>query len=141
SSTASHNANPDQPVQFSATVATSPPDPYHPGSDHLSIYGVPTGMVQFSDNGVDFGPSEPLDSTGTAESMVAQHLDPGPHAITGRYLGDSGQIFGAARSSLMQYVQMSPTVSTLTVTQDHIPYGSSLQFRSQVTGDANDSCQ
>ncbi len=81
-----------------------------------SPFGIPTGTVQFKDNGIDIGPLQTLNASGQA-SISTSTLGLGVHNITADYNGDlnftssagslaGGQVVG----SIFQFNQSSYTV-------------------------------
>lgn len=104
----SSNENPSQggdDVVFTATVT---------GNDGAG--DVPSGNVEFFDNGADLGGGS-LDDTGTATFDTGGSLAVGSHAITAQYQGDSN--FGTSQSgTLTQTVnqpELTPTVTGTTL--------------------------
>lgn len=98
---ASSSPNPsevDVPVTFTAEVNTSAPGA-----------GTPTGGVQFSDNGTDFGAPQPLDGSGSA-SITTSSLTVGVHTIGADYAGDASR--NGSSGSVSQTVDRARTTLT-----------------------------
>ena len=104
-----------QPVTFTATVTA-----VAPGA------GTPTGTVQFTTNGVNFGSAVPL-SAGSASSPAILSLAVGNHPVTAVYIGDSsfntssntlagGQTVNKANSSTSVASSVNPSVFGQSVT-------------------------
>ena len=106
STTLTSSANPafvSQPVTFTAVVAAQPQG-----------LPVPTGFVQFLDNGTALDSSPiPLDGTGTAV-FTTSSLAVGMHPIVAMYSGDVNDS-GSSSSSLSQSVVSIPTPTVATV--------------------------
>jgi len=86
-----------QSVTFTATVATVAPG-----------VGTPTGSVQFSVDGTNYG--SPVALSGATASFSVSLLAPGGHTITAAYSGDGN--FNISSGNVMQMVsQAAPTVT------------------------------
>src|SRR5262249_53598589 len=115
--TLSSSANPSvfgQSVTFTATVAA-----VSPGA------GTPTGTVQFTIDGVNFGAAVAL-SGGVATSGATSTLTVGAHAITAVYSGDAN--FNTSTGTLTQTVNKANTTTTLTSSVNPSVFGQSVTF-------------
>jgi Concanavalin A-like lectin/glucanases superfamily/Bacterial Ig-like domain (group 3)/MBG domain (YGX type) len=91
-----------QSVIFTATV-----------SANLSVFGTPTGSVQFLADGVNLGGPVTL-SSGTA-SVATATLSAGQHTVTAIYTSNTSDFAGSGANPLLQTV----TPAALTVTADN----------------------
>jgi hypothetical protein len=128
SSTSANVTKPGEPVEFTATVKTAPLDPYNPGSNRVSAFGVPSGPVRFSVDG-QMVATAPL-ANGTAKFGVPS-LSRGLHVVEAAYLGD-GRVFGPTSSSLAQASALAPVTLGLSSSQPMATIGTALQFTANV---------
>jgi hypothetical protein len=98
----SSSLNPSQSGQ--SVTFTAQVDTVAPGG------GTPTGTVQFSDNGTDFGAPQTLDGTGKA-SVSTSSLTIGSHTITATYTPANGNYTGSS-GSVSQTVERAKTTLT-----------------------------
>jgi predicted outer membrane repeat protein len=98
----SSSMNPSQSGQ--SVTFTAQVDVVAPGA------GTPTGTVQFSDNGTDFGAPQTLDGTGRA-SVSTSALTIGAHTITATYTPANGNYTGSS-GSVSQTVEKAKTTLT-----------------------------
>jgi hypothetical protein len=98
----SSSLNPSQSGQ--SVTFTAQVDSVAPGA------GTPSGTVQFSDNGTDFGSAQTLDGTGKA-SVSTAGLAIGSHTITATYTPGDGNYTGSS-GSVSQTVEKAKTALT-----------------------------
>ncbi len=110
-----------QPVSFTATVAVSAPGA-----------GSPTGMVQFTIDGVNFGEPVALSGASAASPSIA-NLAVGTHSLGATYLGDAN-FASASAPAINQVVQKAATTLVLTSNINPSPYGLSVLITATVTG-------
>ena len=124
--TVSSSANPStfgQSVTFTARVTAN-------GGG-----ATPTGSVQFTIDGSDFGSPVSL-SNGSAQSQAITSLTPGTHSIQAVY-GPSSSSFGASTGSLTQTVNgQVPTTLSLTTSPNPSTFGSPVTLTATVTSTA-----
>jgi hypothetical protein len=99
-----------QGVTFTATVAAN-----------VAVFGTPTGSVQFSVDGVNFGAAVTL--AGGSASLTTSALSAGQHTITAAYTSDTSD-FGFSSATLSQSV--APAVLTVTADDQSKLYGAAL---------------
>jgi hypothetical protein len=128
SSTTVSSSNPSatvgQAVSWTATVS---------GSN-----GTPTGTVQFTIDGSNFGSPVTL-SGGTATSLSDSTLTAGTHTITATYSGDNTYNGSSGLLAGGQVVQNQTGSSSTVVTSSANPsvYGQSVTFTATITGSGN----
>jgi hypothetical protein len=118
--TLSSSANPSvhgQPVHFTAHVART------------EGTGTPTGSVQFTVDGHNFGAAVGL-SGGTARSPSTSSLSTGGHSIGARYSGSS--YFSPSSGSLTQTVNKAQTTTTLDSSVNPSVHGQPVTFTAHV---------
>jgi len=108
-----------QSVSFTATVAA-----VAPGA------GTPTGTVQFTIDGVNFGAPVALVG-GSATSGSTSTLTVGAHSVTGVYSGDAN--FNTSTGALTQTVNKANTTTTVTSSMNPSTFGQSVTFTATVT--------
>ena len=108
-----------QAVTFTAAVA----------SQQLGT-GDPTGYVQFRVDGVALGDAVELEN-GEATSPSIATLEPGEHAVTALYSGDTR--FGPVSASITQDVAKVGTTTTLTASTTSPTYGDPVELTATVT--------
>jgi hypothetical protein len=91
----------------------------------------PTGVVQFSVDGVELGDAVALPSDGTAVSPSISDLAPGDHVVTALYSGDGN--FVSDQATLTQAVAKIGTTTALTLSAASITYGDSVDLTATVT--------
>ncbi len=101
-----------QGVTFTASVT--------PG---LSVFGTPTGSVQFLVDGVNLG--SPVSLTNGVASITTTALTAGQRNITADYTGDTDD-FGASNGALAQTVAPAPL--TITANSTNKTYGTTTTF-------------
>lgn len=106
-----------QLITFTATVA----------ADDESI---PTGAVQFSVDGADFGDPVELDSDGVAVSPTLASPDPGDHTVIAAYLPPAS--YAASGATLTQTVAGAGVEVTLTSTDDDSEVGQGVTFTATI---------
>jgi hypothetical protein len=107
-----------QGVTFTATVVANP-----------SSVGTPTGILQFTDNGVNLGGSQAL--SGGAASVVSSGLSVGAHNIVATYTSDDPN-FLSSSGSANQQVNMASTSTGVTVTADPSVFGQPITITGSV---------
>jgi|GEM_PF-1187038 len=97
--------------------------------------GTPTGTVQFTVDGTNFGPAVPLVG-GTATSRDTSGLAVGNHPATALYSGDGS--FNASSGTLSggQVVTATATTTAVTTSQNPTTFGQSVTFTATVTSNA-----
>ncbi len=110
-----------QSVMFTASVSVN-----EPGA------GQPSGFVQFSIDGSNFGEPVAIVS-GVAESISINNLVVGAHSIGAEYLGD-GNFNGSSASGITQGVDKAGSSLVLTSSQNPSPYGLSVLVTAQMMG-------
>lgn len=117
-----------QGVTFMASIAAVDPG-----------LSTPTGTVQFSVDGVDFGSPVGLDGTGNASSAVISSLSSGVHTISAAYSGDS--VFSTTTTTLTQAVGVPipslaiPTINLLS-SENPSAFPDPVTFTATVSGSA-----
>lgn len=109
-----------QPISFNATV-----NAVSPGT------GIPTGTVEFKDNGISLGFPVPLDGTGRGTISGIASLTAGSHAITAVYNGDSNFITSTS-SPVTQNVNKALTLTSLSSSLNSSVYGQPVAFTATV---------
>src|SRR5207244_9122927 len=104
-----------QSVTLTATVAPVPPST-----------GTPTGTVQFTIDGVNFGAPVTLVS-GSATSGATSTLSVGTHTVTGIYSGDTN-FSGSTSPVLTQTVNKANTTTTVVSSVNPSVFGQSVTF-------------
>ena len=107
-----------QGVTFTAVVVANP-----------SSVGTPTGSVQFTDNGADFGGSETL-SAGTASASFPS-LSVGAHSVVATYSSDDATFLGSS-GSISQPVVMASTLTALASTASPSVFGQPITLTASV---------
>ncbi|HWJ09832.1 MAG TPA: Ig-like domain repeat protein [Nocardioides sp.] len=107
-----------QPVSFTAQVAP------------LNGVSTPTGTVQFTVDGADFGPPATV-SGGSATSVSTDTLSTGTHAIGARFAGD-GNLLASTAATKDLVVGKAPTSTTLTSTGSPTVTGEAVTFTAEV---------
>ncbi len=107
-----------QGVTFTATVVANP-----------SSVGTPTGTLQFTDNGVNFGGSQTL--SGGSASVTSSGLSVGPHNIVANYDSDN-PTFLSSSGNLDQQVNMASTVTGLASTANPSIFGQPITLTATV---------
>jgi hypothetical protein len=92
--------------------------------------GVPTGTVNFTENGLVLGNGN-LDMTGTASLMIST-LPKGSHSIVAVYLGDP-KYAGSSSTALTQTVNKITTSASLISSPDPSSLGQAVTFTCTVT--------
>jgi autotransporter-associated beta strand protein len=120
----SNLANPvfGQTITFSATVSAV-----------ASGIGIPTGMVNFLDNGVQVGQGNVNPITGVATAQVS-NLNAGNHSITATYTGDTTFTSSSSLSSLPVTVTKAATGTVVTSSNTNAPFGTAV-----ITATVNDT--
>ena len=90
---------------------------------------MPTGRIQFLDNGVAIGSSRPL-VNGTA-NLATTELTTGSHAITAPYLGDANYLVTTS-APFTQTVNRPTITATLATSAASTVHGSSVTFTAQL---------
>jgi sugar lactone lactonase YvrE len=90
---------------------------------------MPTGRIQFLDNGVAIGSSRPL-VNGTA-NLATTELTTGSHAITAQYLGDANYLVTTS-APFTQTVNRITTTATLATSAASTVHGSSVTFTARL---------
>ncbi|HEV2057648.1 MAG TPA: Ig-like domain repeat protein, partial [Methylomirabilota bacterium] len=92
--------------------------------------GTPTGTVQFTIDGVNFG--SPVTVTGgTAASGATSSLSAGAHSITATYVGDAN--FNTSTSTVLSQVVKASTSTAITSSATTSVFGQSVTFTATVT--------
>ncbi len=112
-----------QPLQFTATLSVTAPGA-----------GAPTGFVQFTIDGVNFGDPVAL-SGGSAVSAPVADLAVAAHTIGAAYLGDANFAVASA-SAVNQVVNKADTTLVLSSNLNPSPYGLSVLITATLTGNA-----
>lgn len=107
-----------QPTSFSATVT--------PGNGT----GTPTGTIQFTVDGSNFGSPVSL-VNGTAASQSTSTLSTGSHTIGASYSGD-GNFFASTAATRTQQVNKAQTTTALTSTGSPTVSGQTVTFTAEV---------
>lgn len=108
-----------QPTSFSATVA------------RVDGNSTPTGTVQFTVDGADFGAPAPVAADGTAVSAVTSTLSTGNHTIGATYSGD-GNLTGSAATTRTLTVGKAATTTVLESTGSPTVTGEPVTFTATV---------
>ena len=107
-----------QSVQFTATVAPA------------SGTGTPTGTVQFSLDGTNFGAAATM-SGGAATSSTIGTLTVGPHSVGAAYSGDTG--FSGSFDSRTQTINRADTTTAVTSSANPSVFGQSVTLTAAVS--------
>ncbi|MBI4265749.1 MAG: Ig-like domain repeat protein, partial [Acidobacteria bacterium] len=107
-------------VTFAATVL-----PVAPGS------GIPSGNVQFTENGIDLGGPVGLSPAGIA-TFTTSTLPAGSHVIEAAYLGDSN-FHGSTSGQITQTVNTAATLTSLTANVNPSTFGQPVTLTATVT--------
>ncbi|MDD5075258.1 MAG: Ig-like domain-containing protein, partial [Candidatus Peribacteraceae bacterium] len=91
----------------------------------------PTGDVVFQDNGIVIGTGSLLAGTAT---FSTSSLTVGDHPMTAEYLGDINNLGSTSSTSVIQVVDQSASVTTVTSSTNLSYLGSDVTFRAVVTG-------
>jgi hypothetical protein len=122
--TISSSANPSvtgQGVTFTANITA-----------HSPGVGTPTGVVQFSVDGVNLGSPVTLTS-GSATSPLIANLTPGSHLVLADYQGDSN--FSGTLQQFHQTVNLAQTSASIGATPNPSVFGQPVTFNTTVTVD------
>lgn len=95
---------------------------------------VPTGTVQFSVDGQDFGDPVAVDGDGVAESATLASPDPGDHTVIARFVGDVG--FAGSGDILVQTVEAAGVDVTLTSSSPEAQVDEDVRFSVEVGSQA-----
>jgi hypothetical protein len=90
----------------------------------------PTGTVQFSVDGADFGDPVPVGADGVAESASLASPDPGDHTVIAAYTPDAG--WSGSGDTITQTVRDASVAVHLTSSQQHSGYGQGVTFTASV---------
>ncbi len=108
-----------QTANFTATVASQ-----------FAGQGTPTGTVQFSEDGVNAGPAEPL--IGGVANFSDASLSAGTHVIGATYSGDPN-FLGSPATTANQVVNKAPTSTGLTSSAAPSFFGQAITYTAIVT--------
>ena len=108
-----------QPTSFSATVAAG------------NGTSTPTGTVQFTVNGINFGAPAALGGGGVATLAGVNTLPAGTHTIGAIYSGDTNFV-GSSAATKQQVVDKAPTSTVLTSTGSPTVSGEPVTFTAEV---------
>ncbi len=91
---------------------------------------MPTGMVQFSVDGIDIGGQVVLDEEGVAHSTTISSPAPGDHTVIAAFVPDAG--YGGSGDIVTQTVAAAGVALTLSSTDDTSDHGQSVRFTATV---------
>ena len=91
----------------------------------------PTGTVQFSVDGADFGDPVDVDDHGVAESATLASPDPGDHTVIAAYLPTAG--YAGSGDILTQTVEDAAVGLALTSSDRTSDVGQAVQFKAEVS--------
>ncbi len=111
-----------QTATFSATVASQ-----------VAGQGTPTGFVQFTEDGVNAGPLEAVNGSGTATYSDAS-LGAGSHTIGAVYQGDPN--FSGSSTTGTQVVAPAPTSTVITTSVQPSFFGEAITYTATVRATA-----
>ena len=123
STTTSVGSSPNPSVFGQAVTFTATTNPVLPGA------GVPTGVVNFSDNGTLIGSSQ-VNAAGVA-SFTTFALAAATHNITATYSGD-GNFVGSASASFSQVVNQASTTTSVGSSLNPSVFGQAVTFTATV---------
>ena len=94
----------------------------------------PSGVVQFSLDGTEFGAPVPVDADGVAESDTLASPEPGDHTVIATFRPDTG--WSGSGDLLTQTVEAAPVDVALVSSAGNADYGQTVRFTATVSSQA-----